>query len=247
MGFFDLFRKKENLPPADLSRLGCDMHSHFIPGIDDGAKDMADALSLLRSMEELGYKKVITTPHVMSDGYRNTPAIILGGLEKLREAAKAANISLEIEAAAEYYFDFDLENKLKNQPLTFGKNHLLFEVSYMNAPEGLERFIFDAQTNGFKLIIAHPERYPFWYDDFSTYEKLKDKGVLFQLNINSLTGYYSIPTKRIAEQMIDKGMIDFLGTDCHHAGHINLMQQARKEKYLHKLLESGKLQNSTLL
>lgn len=245
--FSKLFSKKENLPPADLSVLGCDMHSHFIPGIDDGAKDMDDALSLLRSMEETGYKKVITTPHVMSDGYRNTPEIIHGGLEKLRAAAKAAGIGLQIDAAAEYYFDFDLENKLKQQPLVFGKNYLLFEVSYMNPPEGVERFIFNAQTNGFKLILAHPERYPFWYDDFGQYEKLKEKGVFFQLNINSLTGYYSIPTKRIAEQMIDKGMIDFLGTDCHHMGHINLLQQARREKYMHKLLESGTLLNSTLL
>ncbi|TND09084.1 MAG: hypothetical protein FD123_1487 [Bacteroidetes bacterium] len=250
MGLFSkFFKKKEEFPPADLGVLACDMHSHFIPGIDDGAKNMEDSLNLLRQMQDLGYKKVVTTPHVMSDGYRNTPGIILDGLEKVRAAAKEAGITLEIDAAAEYYFDFDLQAKVKTEKLlTFGNKYLLFEVSYMNAPDGLESFIFDLQTNGYKPILAHPERYPFWYEDnFAKYEKLKDKGVLFQMNINSLTGYYSISTKRIAEQMIDRGMIEFLGTDCHHQGHVNLMQQVRKEKYLHKLLESGKLLNNTLL
>lgn len=223
------------------------MHSHFIPGIDDGAKIMEDALVLLRKMEELGYRRVITTPHVMSDGYRNTSASILDGLEELRKAAKEAGIGLTIDAAAEYYFDYELQEKLqKEKLLTFGKNYLLFEVSYMNPPDGIESFVFELQTNGYKPVLAHPERYPFWYSKFDYYEKLKDKGILFQLNINSLTGYYSLPTKRIAERMIDMGMIDFLGTDCHHQGHLQLLEKARTEKYLHQLLDSGKLLNATL-
>lgn len=241
-----LFGKKEQLPPADLGVLGCDMHSHFIPGIDDGAKDMDDALQLLQHMQELGYKKIITTPHIMSDGFRNTPEIILGGLDKLRTAAREAGITMQLEAAAEYYFDFGLEAKLKNGPLTFGAKYLLFEVSYLYPPDGIENFIFNAQIEGYKLILAHPERYPFWAEEFSYYKKLKDKNVFFQLNINSLTGHYSEGTKRTAEKMIDAGMFEFLGTDCHHMGHINLLQQARKEKYLHKLLNSGKLKNNEL-
>ncbi|MGL4596925.1 MAG: tyrosine-protein phosphatase [Bacteroidia bacterium] len=232
---------------ADLSVLHCDMHSHFIPGIDDGAKTMADTLEMLRGMEDFGYKKIITTPHIMGDYYRNTPEIILGGLEQVREAAKKEGINLELEAAAEYYFDFDLEQKLNSEKLlTFGKNYLLFEVSYLNAPENLDGLIFKMQTQGYKPILAHPERYPFWYNSFETYERLRDKGVLFQLNINSLTGYYSPATKKIAERMIDERMIDFLGSDCHHLGHQKLMQQVRNNPHLHKLLASGLLKNNLL-
>ena len=110
--FGRIFGKKERLlPAADLSVLGTDVHSHFIPGIDDGAKTLEESLSLLEAMQEFGYKKVITTPHVMSDYYRNTPEIILRGLDTVREAAMKKGLSIEIDAAAEYYLDFDLEEK----------------------------------------------------------------------------------------------------------------------------------------
>ena len=232
----------------DLSVLKCDVHSHFIPGIDDGAQTMEDSIALIREFHDLGYKKVITTPHILSDGYPNTPEIILGGLEKVRVALKTEGIPIQIDAAAEYYVDFDFERKLKEQKLlTFGKNYLLFEVSYINAPDNLERVIFQMQTNGYKPVLAHPERYPFWVRNFEMYEKLKEKGVLFQLNINSVTGYYSKQTRQTAEMLIEKNMIDFLGSDCHHSGHTSLIKSsAVYYKALGKLIESGKLLNETL-
>ena len=246
--FSNLFGKQKPGEPVDLGLLGCDMHSHFIPGIDDGAKTMKDSIALLRAMEDFGYRKVVTTPHIMSDFFRNTPEIIQSGLEQVRNAAKAEGIQLEIEAAAEYYFDYDLEGKVGKAPLlSFGKNYLLFEVSYMNAPDNLDSFIFNLQANGYKPVLAHPERYPFWFSkSLEQFEKLKDKGVLFQMNINSLTGHYSMSTKKIAEEMIDRGWYEFVGSDCHHAGHVELMKKARAEKALRKLMESGKLLNSSL-
>ena len=249
MGIFsNIFRKSSNNEPVDLGILNCDLHSHFIPGIDDGARTMKDTLDMLKAVEDMGYKKVITTPHVMSDFFRNTTAIITTGLEQVRTAAKAEGIQLEIDAAAEYYFDYDLEGKVQNERLlTFGLDYLLFEVSYMNAPDNLDAFIFQLQTNGYKPVLAHPERYPFWFTkNLEHFEKLKDKGVLFQLNINALTGHYSPATKKVAEQMIDKGWYEFLGSDCHHMGHIELMRRVRGEKGLQKLISSGKLLNDTL-
>lgn len=245
---FGLFKKNKKLEiPVDLSVLNCDVHSHFIPGIDDGAKTMEDSLSLITSMYEKGYKKVITTPHIMSDYYRNTPEIILGGLEKVRAALKENNIPIEIEAAAEYYLDFDFERKLNEEKLlTFGDNYLLFEISYMNAPANLEHLIFQMQSKGYKPIMAHPERYNYWHKDFSKYEKIIEKGVPLQLNINSLTGCYSESTKHIAAKLIEKNMISFLGSDCHHVGHIELMDKVVYEKPLRTLLDSGRLKNTTL-
>ena len=246
--FSNIFKKSNTGNLAALGLLNCDLHSHFIPGIDDGAKKMEDSIQMLKAIEDFGYKKVITTPHVMSDFFRNTPAIINGGLDQLRIAAKAEGIQLEIAAAAEYYYDFELENKINNERLlTFGLDYLLFEVSYMNAPDNLDSFIFQLQTSGYKPVLAHPERYPFWFTKkLEHYEKLKDRGVLFQLNINALTGHYSPATKKIAELMIDKGWYEFIGSDCHHLGHIELMKNVRTEKYLTKLMNSGKLLNHTL-
>lgn len=249
MSLLNLFKKRKRLDtPVDLSILGCDIHSHFIPGIDDGAKTIEDSITMITEMYNLGYKKIITTPHIMGDFYRNTPEIIMNGLEKVRAELKKINLPITIDAAAEYYLDYDLERKLdEGQLLTFGGNHVLFEVSYMNAPENLLHLIFKMQTMGYQPVLAHPERYNFWHSKFAKYEELIEKGVKLQLNINSLSGYYSIPTQKIAEQLIDKNMISFLGTDCHHMGHINLLKSVGCEIHLQKLIDSGKLENKNLL
>jgi protein-tyrosine phosphatase len=248
MGLFNIFKRNKRLSaPVDLSVLGCDIHSHLVPSIDDGSKSIEDSLNMISQLYELGYKKIITTPHIMGDAYRNTPENILGGLEHVKEALKQNNIPAEMSAAAEYYLDFDFERKLDNEKLlTFGNNYVLFEVSYLNPPDNLYHVIFKMQTLGYKPVLAHPERYNFWHSEFETYESIVDKGVLLQLNINSLTGYYSLSTKKIAEQMIDKNMISMLGTDCHHTGHINLIKQVVYEPALQKLIESGRLLNNTL-
>jgi protein-tyrosine phosphatase len=250
MGFFNnLFRKKEKLlEPADISALHVDIHSHFIPGIDDGAEDLEQSLDLLRKMSELGYRKVITTPHVMSDFYRNDPKIILAGLEKVRQGIKEAGIPIEIEAAAEYYLDDQLESLIeRNEVLSFGNKYLLFEMPFIAEPQNLARAVFNMQLGGYKPILAHPERYQFWHNDFQKYEDIFDKGVLLQVNINSLSGYYSPAVKKIAEQLIDKDMVSFLGTDCHRMEHLDIYQNITcRTPYFHKLLGSGKLLNSTL-
>ena len=105
MGLFaKLFGSKEaSLPDADLSVLRCDIHSHFIPGIDDGSQTLEQSIELLTAMRELGYRKVVTTPHSMADGYKNTPDIILGGLAKVRAEVAHVGLDIEIDAAAEYY------------------------------------------------------------------------------------------------------------------------------------------------
>ncbi len=249
MGIFNIFKKSTRLEtPVDIAAIGCDMHSHFIPGIDDGAKTIEDSVQMITGMHKMGYKKVITTPHIMSDFYKNTPEIILSGLENVKAALKVADIPIEVGAASEYYLDHDFEHKLnEGNLLTLGNSkYLLFEISYMNPPDNLYHVIFKMLTLGYKPVLAHPERYNFWHKEFDKYESLIDKGVLLQMNINSLTGYYSVATKKIAEQMIDKNMISFLGTDCHHIGHINLMKDVVYEKYLHQLVDSGKLLNKTL-
>jgi protein-tyrosine phosphatase len=243
-----IFKKNSKLKEtADLSILGTDIHSHFIPGIDDGAQTLDASLELIRFFQEKGYKKVITTPHVMGDTYRNTPEIILRGLDTVREALQANHIPIEINAAAEYYLDYDFEEKLKKgNLLTFGDNYVLVELSFVNPPDNLYHIFFDMQMKGYKPVLAHPERYSFWHKKFETYEELREKGVLLQLNINSLTGHYSIQTKRTAELMIERNMLSFLGSDCHHTGHTELIQHALYEKSMHALLASGKLLNSKL-
>ena len=179
-------------------------------------------------MRRLGYKKVITTPHVMSDFYRNTPETILGGLEKVKAALVEHNIDIEIEAAAEYYLDADLEEKINNKEvLTFGDNYLLFELPFISEPAITNNVIFQMQTAGYRPILAHPERYSFWHNNWEKYESLFDKGIILQLNINSLTGAYGPEVQKISERLIDADMIGLLGSDCHNLRHISYTEKAR--------------------
>jgi protein-tyrosine phosphatase len=245
-----IFGKKEKLlePISMGDYLKVDLHSHFIPGIDDGSPDMETTLEMLRGMEEHGYKKVITTPHVMSDYYRNSSDTIKRGCDDIREAIAKTDIKLEIDCAAEYNLDSEFHPKVKSKDLlTFGDNYVLFELPFISAPPNIKEVIFDLQIGGYKPVLAHPERYSFWHMNFEEYESLFDKGVYLQLNINSLTGHYSPQVQKIAQKLLDKKMISFLGSDCHHLGHINLMHQASKKEVVHQILNQDEFLNPSLL
>jgi tyrosine-protein phosphatase YwqE len=245
--FSKLFKKEEILEPIDLGQLKTDFHSHLIPGIDDGAKDMEDSLVMIKRFKSWGYQKVITTPHVMSDFYRNTPDTILGGRDQVARELAQEGIALSFEAAAEYYLDETLEEKIKSKELlTFGDNYVLFELPFMAEPPNLASAIFEMQTNGYKPILAHPERYGYWYKEFDKFQEMKDKGVLLQVNILSFIGHYSPETQKITERLVDENLVSFLGTDCHNQGHQELIEIARTKKYVHRLIESGRLLNHTL-
>jgi len=235
----NLFSKKDDgLGPIDFSSLGTDMHSHLIPGIDDGAKTVEDSVELIRHLHSLGYTKLITTPHVMSDYFQNTPETILGGLEIVRAALKENNIPVEISAAAEYYIDDGFIRKLEEEKLlTFGDNYLLVEVSYINPPDNVRDILFRAQVLGYKPILAHPERYPFWYRSLDEYQRFFDMGIILQLNLNSLSGYYGPDAKRIAEKLIEMEIVQALGTDMHHMKHGAFLSKVVNEKSFRRILE----------
>ncbi|MCB9173808.1 MAG: capsular biosynthesis protein [Flavobacteriales bacterium] len=243
----NIFGKKERFEAIDFSVFGADMHSHLIPGIDDGSPDVATSITLIKEFKAMGYKKIITTPHVMSDYYKNTPETILGGLEKVRAELKKQQIDFEISAAAEYNLDDGLEAIIDNKKiLTFGDNLVLFELPFMQEPRNFQEIVFKFQTTGYRPILAHPERYSFWHKDFEKYEELKSKGVLLQLNLLSLTGHYSPDVKKIAEKLVDADLIDFVGTDCHRMDHLEILKSYANSKYFNILAKNLNLKNAQL-
>jgi protein-tyrosine phosphatase len=246
---FGLFKKKDktHYPRIEnYASFGTDIHSHLIPGIDDGVQTMEESLHMIRAMSDLGFRKLVTTPHIMSDGFRNTPEIILAGLKQVQDAVAAQHIPVTIEAAAEYYFDDAFLQKLEAAPLlTIGNKYLLFEISYMNYPEKLSEAVFKIITKGYTPLLAHPERYPFWFGKFDEYHKLKDAGVLFQMNTNSLGGYYGGGVKKAAEWLVDNNLVDFIGSDLHGDRHLAGLKKTINEKHLWKLAAIG-MKNSSL-
>ena len=247
MSIFQRFINRQLNEPFDISVLKTDMHSHLIPAIDDGSGSMEESIDLVRRLSDLGYKKLITTPHIMQDMFKNTPEIILSGLKKLQTAVKNAGIPIEIDAAAEYLIDDGFEDKIENgKLLSFGNNYVLVELSFFAEHPNLSSIIFDLQISGYKVVIAHVERYTYWYENMKKYEELKDRNVFFQLNTISLGGYYSEQTKEIAEKLIDNKMIDFLGTDLHNINYYEGLKIALMEKYIKKAVETNNILNSTL-
>lgn len=237
-------------PP--LAMLGTDMHSHLLPGLDDGAETVEHSLELLRELRALGFRKLIMTPHIMGDFYKNTPEGIRAALAVLRTAAEAAGLGdMALDCAAEYYLDEWLGRKLAagTELLTFGgeRRYLLLETSFLNEPLNLYGTIFDLKAAGYRPILAHPERYVYYYGRFAEIEKLRqDYGVLLQLNLNSLAGYYSPAARQVAEKLIDGGLVDFVGTDTHHLRHTEaLARKTVTTSYFRKLLALPLL-NSTL-
>ncbi|HEY3404938.1 MAG TPA: CpsB/CapC family capsule biosynthesis tyrosine phosphatase [Ohtaekwangia sp.] len=223
-----------------------DVHSHLLPGLDDGVQDIGLSMELIRYFQSLGYRKLITSPHVMSDTYRNTTADILGKLEEVRQHIRQQNIAMEIDAVAEYYLDEALIKTIesKEQLLTFGKNYLLFETNFIVEPLNLKEFIFLAITSGYTPVMAHPERYLYIQDNIEKAEDLLNRGVLFQVNASSITGHYSRRAQVIAQKLIDKGWIHLLGSDCHSLQHVKLLEQAQQMKYFQKALSLPLLNNS---
>ncbi len=250
MGIFNIFKKRNNgflESPIDFGILGTDIHSHLIPGIDDGAKTMEDSIYLIKEMSKLGYKKLITTPHIMNDYYKNTPEIILSGLERVRKEISTQGIDMQIEAAAEYMLDDGFEKKMKEgKLLTFGDNYVLIEMSYVDVYPRLSEVIFDLQMEGYKVVLAHPERYNYWHQDFNNYKQLTDRGVFLQLNINSLTGWYSHSSKIIAKKLIARKMISFLGSDLHNDKYLEELQKSRLKPSLKIAIDNGDILNITL-
>jgi tyrosine-protein phosphatase YwqE len=162
--FKKIFGEKLLSTPVNLGILKTDVHSHFIPGIDDGAQTIDDSIALITQMRNFGYTKVITTPHIMGDAFKNGRHNILPGLETVKNAIKENNIDINIEAAAEYYIDADLEEKIKKKDiLSFGNNYVLFEMPFVSEPSNLSTVIFELQLAGYKPVMAHVERYPFWH------------------------------------------------------------------------------------
>jgi tyrosine-protein phosphatase YwqE len=222
-----------------------DIHSHLLPGLDDGVQSFEDAEEIILRFIRAGYQKLITTPHIMSDAYRNTPAGIRSKLAELTKHLNTKNISIQIEAAAEYYLDeaFIKSVELDQEILTFGKRFLLFETNFMTEPLHLKEFIFMATTKGYQLVLAHPERYIFLQNNLAKAEDLINRGVYFQLNTSSLTGYYSREAQRTAYKLIDKGWVHFVGSDCHSLQHIHLLEEAQTSRYYQKALTLPLLNN----
>lgn len=225
-----IFKSKPILASL-IPDLYVDIHSHCLPGIDDGAQHTNDSLDLLNGMHALGFKQVIATPHTFPGVWDNTTASIQKAHTLLNTEHPKMTETLKVNYASEYLLsEAVMELSRARDLLCINGKHVLVEMSYLNAPLALYDMIFQLKQDGYRPLLAHPERYMFYHNDFKHYEKLKAAGCDFQLNLLSTVGHYGESVTKIAEKLLSRGMIDYVGSDMHHKGHLKAFQSKLKIK-----------------
>lgn len=243
-----LFSKSKQTD-VDLSLLGCDIHSHLIPGIDDGARTMEDSLSLVRGLLSLGYKKIVTTPHILQDVYPNTRETIMSGKTAVAEELERQKLPVVFSAAAEYLMDDHFDNMLDGDEelLTIKDRLVLVELSFVVAAINLKDMLFKLQIKGYQPVLAHPERYLYFAANKGWYQQIRDTGCLFQLNLLSMAGYYGKTSRDLAQYLIKQRFVDFLGTDLHHERHLAFLRSSPDlQTMVDKLVDTGLIRNAGL-
>jgi len=228
-----IFLKKKEISLTEIfNNKFVDIHSHLLPGIDDGAKNIDNSIELIKKMNSFGIKNFITTPHVMGDIYENSTETILKKLDEVRSALHdKGHLDISINASAEYMLDHNFMKLLqKDDILPLKDKYILVEMSFMAAPVNLYDQLFEIQLKNYKPILAHPERYAFYHLDFNNYYQLKKAGCLFQLNLLSLTNHYGVGVQKTAYKLLEMDMYDVVGTDTHHKHHLELLKKIGTKK-----------------
>ena len=242
---FSIFKRKYPAQGPDFTGIKTDMHSHLLPGIDDGSPDAANSVLLKKGLEDLGYRQFIATPHIMWDMYKNTPSTIDQALGHLRQQGNHGNI----RAAAEYFMDDHFTEMVDTAAplLAIHGKRVLVEFSFVAAPFDVKEQLFNLQIKGYEPILAHPERYAYFTANKSVYNDFKSMGCLFQLNLLSVTGYYGKQVQELAAWLMAKNYIDFAGTDLHHERHLEALRSSKNiVPAVKQLLDGGQLLNSLL-
>ncbi len=245
---FSIFKKKAAYIDDGYFPIQTDMHSHILPGIDDGSPNVQTSLELIKGLMQLGVKQSIATPHVIGDMYRNNAETVNNSLTVLRNALAENNIDYKVNAAAEYMLDFyflELLDK-KEKLLTLKDNIILTEFSYAERPQKIEQILFPIITEGYQPILAHPERYAYFHNDYKIYLHLSEIGFLLQVNLLSLTGYYGVNVAKAAQYIIKNNLTTYIGTDLHHDRHMAAMHHP-KNKSIFADTFKGKLLNEDLV
>jgi tyrosine-protein phosphatase YwqE len=241
MNLFPFFNKA----PIISNSNKIDVHSHLLPGIDDGVKTLKESIEIIKKFKFLGYKKLITTPHIFSDLYPNTKEIIQEKLLVVQEQLKQEDITITLEASAEYYLDMNFLRAIEDDELIpFMNNYILFEIPCNSKPIILDVAIENIIRKGYIPVLAHPERYHYLYSkNLEEYKKLKRSGVLFQINLKSLHSL-SKNIKKTALQLIKAGVVDFIGSDAHRMKDMLILEKVLKTKEYQTIIKNNNILNN---
>lgn len=240
---WSIFNRKSQ--PYDLSWMEVDMHSHILPGLDDGCANTAESMKILRHLADLNLKQLYFTPHVFKEMYPNTVSHIERAFAQLSIGEFAGFFG---GYAAEYMVDSHFEQLLKadEKLLTLPTNLILIEMSYAQEYNQIERMILDLLIEGYNPILAHPERYKFYHGNVNQIRRLREIGCLLQVNLLSVTGYYGMHEKRMAKYLASEGLVDLVGTDIHHERNVMALEHSLRREDLYRYFKKCHLINQEI-
>lgn len=202
-----------------------DIHCHLVPGIDDGSENPEESVELIGRMKEWGLHRLLFTPHVTRDTFENNPETVGAAYATLKDALEKSGINIDTGTSAEYRMDdLFMEHIEKGILMPYPNDYLLVENPFVQEAPMLDQLIFDLQLKGYRPIMAHPERFSYYWKHPGRLEKLHAAGALFQVNLLSLAGAYGKEQRKMALQLTEAGLVDFLGSDLHHANHADAIE-----------------------
>lgn len=196
-----------------------DIHSHILFDIDDGSGSIDESLSLLKKLKSIGFDNIIVTPHYIEGSeYSSDNRTKLKKFKMLKKTIIENELDINIYLGNEIFIHKDIINSIRNKKIYSlnGTRFLLIEMPFHNQLLNLEDILYDIKYHGFIPIIAHPERYSYFQEDYSLIDELREDGILFQCNYSSILGYHGKGAMKTIKYMLKKHYVDFLGTDIHH-------------------------------
>lgn len=194
-----------------------DLHTHLLPGIDDGAKSLEEAIQIIKQGKEIGITAICTTPHLSSGFSKDRTEKIMGNFLMLQKRVSEEKIDMQIYLGSEIDLRIDFDS-VKKFPFFFinqTQKYLFLELPIGEFPPFTERILFSLLIEGLSPILAHPERSLSKEGDFERIEKLKDSGILIQVNAGSLLGDFGKMIQRGAKRLLEENLIDFISSDAH--------------------------------
>lgn len=219
-----------------------DVHSHILFGIDDGSRTILESVELLKKLKSVGFNNVILTPHFILDStYNSNYESNIKIYNELKERLISENIDINIYLGNEIFIDKNVPTLLEKNIITSlnGTKYVLVEFPMHNKLLNIEDMLYEIRSRGYEVVIAHPERYDAFKEDYSIVDTLREDGFLFQSNYSSILGYYGKDSIKLLKYMLKRHYIDFLGTDIHRIEKTYVIDNFKKiEKHIIKVTGS---------
>ena len=216
-----------------------DIHSHIIFDVDDGSSSVEESIELLKGLKSVGFDNVIMTPHYIEGSeYCSENKEKLEKLDILRNEVKRNNIDINLYIGNEVFINDHMIEGIEDGSIYSLNNskYLLFELPFHNRIISLPDILYEIKIQGYIPILAHPERYSYFQDNYDLIDELKEEGLLFQSNFASILGYYGKGSQKLLKYMLKNEYVDFLGTDIHHIHKAYTIEKFKKiEKEFNKI------------